>query len=112
MAQEGKRSRVGSVNDDAGDDQAKECDHQHVGDVAEQLSAGKVVTRNRGQEAERGVRMLDLAARTTQPGARVDVHGALTAVVPRVLQEGRFPGGYFSLDSVATRVAVFEGKAV
>jgi diacylglycerol kinase (ATP) len=74
VAQEGKRIRVGGVDDDTGDNHAEKHDHQHVGNVSEQLSPGEIVTRNRGQDVERGVRMLNLAARTaTQPSARV--HG-------------------------------------
>jgi len=74
VSQERKRSRVRGVDDDAGDKQAEEHDHQHVRDVSEQLSPGEIVARNRGQNVERGMRMLNLAARrAAQPGARV--HG-------------------------------------
>jgi len=61
MAQERKRSRVRSVNDDACDDQAEQYDHQHIGNVTKQLSASQIVTRDGRKEVE-GIGAVGFAA--------------------------------------------------
>jgi hypothetical protein len=46
VAEEGKGSGVGGVDDDASDEQAQEHDHEDIRDVSEHAATGEIVTRN------------------------------------------------------------------